>query len=352
MSAMQAPPPRRLDGYFFEDYRLGQRFQHATPRTITAGEVALNIALSGARQPLHCAETVAQALGYARCPIDDLLLFNIAFGKTVPDISHNAVANLGYADCRFLLPVFAGDTIRCESEITGLKENSNGKTGVVYVRSNALNQRNENVLTWARWVMVSRRNSATPAADRRVPEFPAWVKPEALSVPPFLDPRGLTSRDTGGIRFWDDYQTMEMISHPAGMTVEEADHMQATRLYQNTARVHFDLHHMQNSRFGRRLVYGGHVISICRALSYDGLENAITIAAINSGEHMNPTFAGDTLYASSLIMQKWPLSESLGALQIKLVGFKNIDPRSPEFATADPDLQVLALDYTVLMPRR
>ena len=54
---------------------------------------------------------------------------------------------------------------------------------------------------------------------------------------------------------------------------------------------------MKQSSFGRRLVYGGHVISVCRALSYDGLENAYAIAAINAGTHTNPTFAGDTLYA-------------------------------------------------------
>jgi acyl dehydratase len=65
-------------------------------------------------------------------PIDDLLVFHIVFGKTVPDISLNAVANLGYAACRFLAPVFAGDTLSTVSEVIGLKENSNRQTGVVY----------------------------------------------------------------------------------------------------------------------------------------------------------------------------------------------------------------------------
>ena len=128
---------RPLNGYFFEDYRVGQQFTHATPRTITAGDAALYIALTGARQAAHCAATVAEALGYPDTPIDDLLVFHIAFGKTVPDVSYNAVANLGYADVRFTAPVFAGDTLRCESSVIGLKQNWNGKTGVVYLRSNA-----------------------------------------------------------------------------------------------------------------------------------------------------------------------------------------------------------------------
>ena len=64
-----------------------------------------------------------------------------------PDISLNAVANLGYADCRFLKPVFPGDTLSAASEVIGLRENSNRKTGVVYVRSTGRNQHGGTVLT-------------------------------------------------------------------------------------------------------------------------------------------------------------------------------------------------------------
>src|SRR5262249_62187775 len=94
----------------------------------------------------------------------------------------------------------------------------------------------------------------------------------------------------------------ERIHHLAGMTLDEADHTQATRLYQNTAKVHFDLHQMKESRFGRRLVYGGHVISVCYALAGNGLENVLAMAAWNSGTHANPTFAGDTLYAGNDVL--------------------------------------------------
>jgi 2-methylfumaryl-CoA hydratase len=368
---------RPLAGYFFEHYRLGQQFHHATPRTITQGDIALYQALTGSRLPLHCSEPFAQSLGYPSMPVDDLLVFHIAFGKTVPDISYNAVANLGYADCRFLQPVFIGDTLRTETEIIGLRENSNGKTGVVYVRSNCFNQRDEMVLTWIRWVMVNRKQ-ATDTPVRTVlgmVDAPAQVAQESIVVPAFLA-RGdncssTMAAATGGSRFWEDYaaaNTDELrspdaassptawqfapIKHPAGMTVDETDHTLATRLYQNTARVHFDLHHMKDSRFGRRLVYGGHVISICRALAYDGLENVLTIAAVNSGTHHNPTFAGDTIYAISLPILKWPINSRIGALRLHLVGYKNIDPNSAAFADAPEHLKVLSLDYTVLMPRR
>ncbi|MBL0125587.1 MAG: MaoC family dehydratase [Betaproteobacteria bacterium] len=344
---------RPLTGYFFEDYRVGQTFVHATPRTITAGDVALYIALTGARHAPHCAVTVAGALGHTSAPIDDLLVFHIAFGKTVPDISWNAVANLGYAETRFVAPVYAGDTLRCESEVIGLKQNSNGKSGVVYVRSSAFNQHDAMVLTWVRWVMVLKKSAdITAVPDTVLPMLHKSAATESISVPAFLQPDGLTSAVTGSTRFWDDYRINEVINHPAGMTLDESDHTLATKLYQNTARVHFDLHHMKDSRFGRRLVYGGHIISICRALSYDGLENVISIAAINGGSHTNPSFAGDTLYAKSVIVEKIPLRPDLGAMRVRLLGIKNaapaeIDATNPQL----PETVVLDLDYTVLVPR-
>ena len=98
-------------GNFFEDFRLGQTITHATPRTITAGDVALYNALFGARFAPQSSDAFAQRIGYPRSPVDDLLVFHVVFGKTVPDISLNAVANLGYANCRFLAPLFPGDTL-------------------------------------------------------------------------------------------------------------------------------------------------------------------------------------------------------------------------------------------------
>ncbi len=364
---------RPASGYFFEDYSVGQRFDHAVPRTITHGDTALYQALVGSRNPLHCSEPFAQSLGHPTTPVDDLLVFHIAFGKTVPDISYNAVANLGYADCRFVQPVYVGDTLRASTEIVGLKANSNGKTGVVYVRSNCFNQRDELVLTWVRWVMVHRRQAVAQDAVETPTgtlSFPIMPDPKLIALPPGCEATdSAIQRATGSVRFWEDYVAIERgdtnpstptlaevmqgaIKHPAGMTIDESDHTLATKLYQNTARVHFDLEHMKGSRFGQRLIYGGHIISLARALSFDGLENAFTIAAINGGSHLNPTFAGDTIYATSIPMMKWPVSDRWGALRLTMLAFKNIDPNSSNFASATEDSTVLSLDLTVLMPRR
>ena len=120
-------------GRFFEDYSVGQVIRHAVPRTIGDGERTLYHALYPARHALYSSDEFARSAGLPASPLDDLAAFHVVFGKTVPDVSLNAVANLGYAEGRWLLPVYPGDTLRSESEVIGLKQNSNGKTGVVWV---------------------------------------------------------------------------------------------------------------------------------------------------------------------------------------------------------------------------
>jgi 2-methylfumaryl-CoA hydratase len=344
-------------GRFFEDFIFNEVIQHATPRTITAGDASLYIALTGSRNPLHCSEPFAQSLGYKTTPVDDLLAFHIAFGKTVPDISVNAVANLGYADVRFLQPVFVGDTLSTSSQVMGLRQNSSGKNGVVYVRSTSINQRGEPVLSWVRWVMVHKNDLNRTAPMTVVPTLPSFVAPENLNIPSTFSTKNFDSKVTGGQYFWEDYQAGERINHAAGSTINPAEHSLATRLYQNNARLHFDDFAMKSSPFGQRLVYGGVVISLCRSLSFEGLENALTILAINAGTHANPSFAGDTIYTATVVLDAWelPNRKDMGALRLRMIGIKNMSPNDlPEIKTNDKyhENVVLDLDYTVAMPRK
>lgn len=122
-------------GNFFEDFRFGQIIIHPTPRTVTDGDVALYTALYGSRFAVQSSDVFAKGIGYPRAPLDDMLTFHVVFGKTTPEISLNAIANLGYANGRFLKPVYPGDTLSSVSEVIGLKENSNRETGTVYVLS-------------------------------------------------------------------------------------------------------------------------------------------------------------------------------------------------------------------------
>jgi 2-methylfumaryl-CoA hydratase len=143
----------------------------------------------------------------------------------------------------------------------------------------------------------------------------------------------------------------------SGYTVEDSDHMFSTRLYQNTARVHFDAHAGKNTRFGRRLAYGGHVISLARALSFNGLANGFRVAAINAGSHVGPTFGGDTIYAWSEVLEKAPLPSraDIGALRVRTIAAKDCPCDSWPGKGGDGKYHpavVLDLDYWLLMPRR
>jgi 2-methylfumaryl-CoA hydratase len=343
-------------GNYFEDFRLGQVIPHATPRTVTAGDVSLYTALYGPRFAVQSSDHFARAIGYPNAPVDDLLVFHIVFGKTVPDISLNAVANLGYANCRFLIPVYPGDTLSASSEVIGLNENSNRKTGVVYVRSTGFNATGAAVLEYIRWVMVRKRDETAEAPGKFVPSLPKLVTASDIgkACPPLNGP-AYDHALAGSAQRFGDYVAGERIDHVDGMTVEEAEHQIATRLYQNTARIHFNQFTEGQGRFGRRLIYGGHVISLARALSFNGLANAFHVTAINAGRHVAPLFAGDTVFAWSEVIERLELPDrtDVGALRLRLVATKNRPCADfPDKAGQDYDPTViLDLDYWALMPR-
>ena len=228
-------------GNYFEDFRIGQEIVHATPRTITAGDVSLYAALYGSRFAVQSSDAFAQAIGLPRAPVDDLLVFHVVFGKTVPDISLNAVANLGYAECQFAKPVMVGDTLSARSEVIGLTETSNGETGVVHVRTVGRNQHGEIVLSYVRWVMVRKLRRDAPAPQPVAPTLAGFVKPDKLGAClPKIDLAAYDFVASGSPHRFGDYAVGERIDHADGVTVEEAEHQLATRLYQNTAKVHFN----------------------------------------------------------------------------------------------------------------
>jgi 2-methylfumaryl-CoA hydratase len=337
-------------GNFFEDYRIGQVLAHAVPRTVTDGDRAFYTALYPSRFALYSSDEFARACGLPRSPLEDLAAFHVVFGKTVPDISLNAVANLGYAEARFLRPVYPGDTLTATSEVIGLKENSNRRSGVVWVRSTGRNQRGEAVIDYCRWVMVRKRDEAAEVAAPHVPALAASIDPTDLVVPAGLNFSAYDFALAGEPHRWDDYAVGERIDHLDRMTVEEAEHMTITRLWQNTSKVHFDKTARPD---GRLLVYGGHVISLARALSFNGLANAQIIAGINGGSHVNPCFAGDTISAWSEVLDKAETAvPGVGALRLRLVA---INAGGHGFSLKGADGKylphvLLDLDYWALMP--
>jgi 2-methylfumaryl-CoA hydratase len=354
---------KRTEGNFFEDFQVGSTIHHAVPRTVSEGDMSLYIALYGDRRPLHCAREFAQALGYERETVHDMLVFHMVFGRAVPDVSLNSPANLGYADVRFLATVYPGDTLRAETEVIGKRETSRSDVGIVWVKTRGYNQRDETVLQFYRWAMVNKREPGKATGDDDAPEVPPRVATENLLVPSELDVAKFDVEATGGRFFWEDYEPGERINHPQGLTMEDAEHQMATRLYQNNARVHFNEMLQKKSKLGTRIIYGGHVISVCHAISHDGLENVIRILGFNAGAHANPTVAGDTLFAWTEVLERIDLGRpDCGALRLRLVGVKNLDPSEEPIEAKVKDAEtgreshhpnvVLDLDYTVLIPRK
>ncbi len=340
-------------GNYFEDFFIGQKIIHSLPRTISDGDVSFYIALTGSRFALHSSDELAREMGYEKRPLDDMLVFHLTFGKSVQDISLNAIANLGYAEVSFKHPVYVGDTVSMQTEIIGLKENSNGKSGVVYVHSIGHNQEGDEVLNLKRWVMVHKKEKGVMSGINSVPSLEKMTPIGDINIPHI---RVLDTKFTGGEYLFEDYEIGERLNHLEGITVDNSDHTLATKLYQNNAKVHFDDFMMKSTPMGERLMYGGHVISIARSISFNGLQNAQWICAINSGAHANPTYAGDTIYAYSEILEKIEVGrKDIGLLRIRTIGLKNIRPEDVK-NPKDEDGKyiknvVLDLDYTVVIPK-
>jgi len=336
-------------GRFFEDYTVGETIHHAVPRTVSGGERALYHALYPARHALYSSDEFARNCGLPTAPLDDIAAFHVVFGKTVPDISLNALANLGYAEGRWLKPVYQGDTIRSTSEVIGVKQNSNGKSGVVWVRTRGMNQYDDVVLDYVRWAMVRKRDFESTVPETVIPELASALSVDDLVIPEGLDFSGYDFTLAGEPHRWGDYEVGEVIDHVDGVTVEEAEHMMATRLWQNTAKVHFDATLRPD---GQRLIYGGHVISMARTLSFNGLANAQMVVGLNGGTHANPCYSGDTIKAWSEVLDKAETgAPGVGALRLRLVATKGGEPFSlkGEDGKYLPHV-MLDLDYWALVP--
>jgi 2-methylfumaryl-CoA hydratase len=340
-------------GNFFEDFELDVTLPCATPRTITPGDVSAYIALTGDRTPRFCGP-----LGL----VHPLMTFHTVLGQTVRQISLNARANLGYAGMRWLEPVRVGDTLSTAVTITGLKENSSKTSGIAWVQTTARNQNGDEVLSYTRWVMVRKRgNDATGYLE--APTVPKVE--EAVLASDLVVPAGdLPSRsETGGRWAFEDYAVGERVFHYDGMMVNPSDHMSFTRLFQNTAKVHFD-GLLTN---GKPLVYGGVPVSQAYAQAFNGFENRLGICAINGGSHSNPLYAGDTIFSFTDVVETADLGNDsqVGALRLRLIAVKNEKPSETDggFVIASDDPQrpgrrryhpnvVLDLDFWEVVPKQ
>ncbi|MBS1850465.1 MAG: MaoC family dehydratase [Acidobacteria bacterium] len=145
-------------GRYFEEFEVGQEFRHWPGRTISEVDNTWFSLLTMNQHPLHIDSHYAESTQHRQCLVVGTLVFSIAVGVSVADISGRAIANLGYDAVKHLAPVFAGDTIYASSRILGKRESaSKPDRGIVSLETVAYNQKDEPVLSFRRDVMIPKR---------------------------------------------------------------------------------------------------------------------------------------------------------------------------------------------------
>lgn len=145
-------------GLYFEDFVVGEEIQHALSKTIFESDNNFFSLLTMNHHPVHTNMDYAAKNQHGRILVVGTLIFSLAVGMTVPDISGKAIANLGYEDIKHLNPVFVNDTIYVRTKILDKRESkSKSDRGIVYVETIATNQDGVDVLSFRRHVLVKRR---------------------------------------------------------------------------------------------------------------------------------------------------------------------------------------------------
>lgn len=152
-------------GRFFEDFEIGDVYEHPLGRTITSADNIWFTLLTQNTAPIHFDHHYASQTEFGKPLVNSALTLALVTGQSVIDISQNVMANLGWDEVRLPDPVFEGDTIYSRSEVLECRESKSRKNvGIVTVRTTGFNQEGTEVITFRRTVMVYRRGQAPPIA--------------------------------------------------------------------------------------------------------------------------------------------------------------------------------------------
>jgi len=285
----------RIGGPHFEDFEVGQVFTDAPALTITSGHAALHQALTGDRLRLPLDAELTRAVTGRDTPLaHPNLVCDVAIGQSTGP-TQLVRGNLFYRGLVLQQQVFVGDTLSTRTEITALKQNKprpdGTATGLVVLRIHTENQHGEPVLDFWRCPMIPLRDPAaqTGHADR-FDDIPAELDPAALraAVPAGWQLDRVRDRLTGPN--FADLQAGTVWEIEGRDTVTAAPEL--VRLTLNVASAHADA---GATAHGRRLVYGGHTISMAAAQLARALPNLLTIVAWRGCDHLAPVFEGDVL---------------------------------------------------------
>jgi acyl dehydratase len=314
-----------VGGPWFDDLSVGQVFDDAPAVTITSGHAAVHLALFGDRLRLPLDGPLCEAVtGRSELLAHPNLVCNVVIGQTT-GASQRVIGNLFYRGLVLQRPVFVGDTLRTRTTVVGLRQNrtkpGRPASGLVALEVHSENQHGEPVLDFWRCPMLPLRDetAATGHADD-FSAIPAKLDPDRLraAVPDGWHLDALRSRH-GATRF-DQLEAGDRFAVEGRDTVTGAPEL--ARMTLNLAAVHTDA---AASTYRRRLVYGGHTISMAGAQLLRALPDVVTILGWRSCDHTGPVFEGDVLRTEVTVEATTPLGDGSGL----------VDLRAEVFATAD-----------------
>ena len=327
-----------VDGPYFEDFTIGQVFDDAPAVTLTSGLAALQQAFFGERLRLPLdTELCRQVTGREGLVASPSLVCNVAIGQsTYP--TQRVKGNLFYRGVVLQRPSYIGDTLRTVTKVVALKQNrikpGRAATGLAVLEMAVTNQHNETVLLFWRCPMIPCRDpeAATGHADS-FDAIPSELDMEAVqaAVPPDWNLERFRE-STPGVHFADVPEGATYVLS-ARDTVTCAPEL--VRLTLNMAYTHGD---PAASAYGKRLVYGGHTISMAGAHVSRALPNLVTFVAWRHCNHTAPVFEGDVVRTEVTVADKHPLPSGGGLVELQVSVFAERGAEAPE---PEPNVQVL-----------
>lgn len=314
--AVRAIEHVEVGGPYFEDFAVGQVFDDAPALTLTSGHAALHQALTGDRLRLALDAELSRAVTRdERQLAHPNLVCDVAIGQSTGP-TQRVLGNLFYRGLVLLSPVFLGDTLYTRTRVVALKQNRvrepRPATGLVALRIHTENQHGVPVLDFWRCPMIPLRVPTAETGHDQSFDF----------IPEDLDPDRVRHAVPSGWRLHElrDRVPGEHFADVAEGTVWEIGGRdtvtgapELVRLTLNLAAAHSDA---GATPHGRRLVYGGHTISIAASHATRALPNLATIVAWHGCDHLGPVFEGDILRTELTLESKHALEQG-GLLDLR-----------------------------------
>jgi itaconyl-CoA hydratase len=149
---------RESFGRYYEEFKVGDVYEHRPGRTITQTENIWFTLLTMNKHPMHFDEEFAKHSEFGQCIVASPFTLAVLVGMSVSDVSQKAIANLGWTDIKMTLPVFAGDTLYAESQVLAKRESaSRPNAGIVTVRTLGFNQKKQEICSFERTILIAKQ---------------------------------------------------------------------------------------------------------------------------------------------------------------------------------------------------